>query len=260
MQAAPPPAKRSKLAVTAIPSVLPPSAHVTSGDHVTTPVGHLTTVGELCDSIHSIELPGQMAAVLDSELMKHVLVMWSDPSAALRLVYWLEHTLGYELDEYSPGCESPQLKHLLQRLQDLTDFLLEPIPTVESFLMVLLEEWSGEDYQSEVLGLLSHLSLQPFGDLCVDYLEPLRRCFFERDWTFKVDCVEMLTRLLSNFVNFELPRIRRRGSADETSGSRASVFYHGNEDDPLDFDPTDTLRQFIKYADELIRTAALIWQ
>ena len=36
-----------------------------------------------------------MAAVLDSELMKHVLVMWSDPSAALRLVYWLEHTLGY---------------------------------------------------------------------------------------------------------------------------------------------------------------------
>ena len=75
---------------------------------------------------------------------------------------------------------------------------------------------------------------------------------------FQVDCVEMLTRLLSNFVNFELPRIRRRGSTDKTSGSRASVFYHGNEDDPLDFDPTDTLRQFIKYADELIRTAALV--
>ena len=89
-----------------------------------------------------------------------------------------------ELDEYSPGCESPQLKHLLQRLQDLTDFLLvhigkhsleatyapppqEPIPTVESFLMVLLEEWSGEDYQSEVLGLLSHLSLQPFGGMYI---------------------------------------------------------------------------------------------
>ena len=91
-----------------------------------------------------------------------------------------------ELDEYSPGCESPQLKHLLQRLQDLTDFLLvhhwqtqfgsyvcpptptqEPIPTVESFLMVLLEEWSGGDYQSEVLGLLSHLSLQPFGGMYI---------------------------------------------------------------------------------------------
>ena len=38
----------------------------------------------------------------------------------------------------------------------------EPIPTVEAFLPILLESWDGEDYQHEVLSLLSHLSLQPF--------------------------------------------------------------------------------------------------
>ena len=38
----------------------------------------------------------------------------------------------------------------------------EPIPTVEHFLSILLKTWNGEDYQHEVLALLSHLSLQPF--------------------------------------------------------------------------------------------------
>lgn len=38
----------------------------------------------------------------------------------------------------------------------------EPIPTVEGFLPILLESWDGEDYQADVLALLSHLSLQPF--------------------------------------------------------------------------------------------------
>ena len=38
----------------------------------------------------------------------------------------------------------------------------EPIPTVESFLHILLEEWNGDDYRNEILDLLSHLSLQPF--------------------------------------------------------------------------------------------------
>ena len=38
----------------------------------------------------------------------------------------------------------------------------EPVPTVESFLEILLEVWDGEDYQTEIFQLLSHLSLQPF--------------------------------------------------------------------------------------------------
>ena len=45
--------------------------------------------------IHLCQLPGQMAAVLESGLLKHLFCLWSDPSTALRLTYWLEHTLGY---------------------------------------------------------------------------------------------------------------------------------------------------------------------
>ena len=38
----------------------------------------------------------------------------------------------------------------------------EPIPTVEDFLEVFMENWNGTDYQEEILQLLGHLSLVPF--------------------------------------------------------------------------------------------------
>ena len=41
----------------------------------------------------------------------------------------------------------------------------EPIPTVESFLSILLEVWNGSDYQHEIFQLLTHLSFQPFEGL-----------------------------------------------------------------------------------------------
>ena len=36
-----------------------------------------------------------MAAVLESPLLSHLVSVWPEPSAALRLTYWLQHTLGY---------------------------------------------------------------------------------------------------------------------------------------------------------------------
>ena len=68
-----------------------------------------------------------------------------------------------ELDSYIPGTsESPTLLHMLKCLKDLMEFILEPIPVVESFLSILLEVWNGSDYQGEVLGLMEHLSFQSF--------------------------------------------------------------------------------------------------
>lgn len=38
----------------------------------------------------------------------------------------------------------------------------EPLPTVELFLLILLECWNGEDYKTQVFKLLSYTSLQHF--------------------------------------------------------------------------------------------------
>ena len=50
------------------------------------------------------------------------------------------------------------------------EFILEPIPVVESFLSILLEVWNGSDYQGEVLGLMEHLSFQSFSGRDVVFL------------------------------------------------------------------------------------------
>jgi hypothetical protein len=153
----------------------------------------------MSNSFLSSQLPQQMVSILESTLLQHVFSLWSDRSASLRFISWLQHALGNgklyyktylicvsihplssELDSYTPGApETPFLSNLLKCLYNLTSFLLvsrtpsppcpaptnfsqEPIPTVEHFLSLLLETWNGDDYQSEVLALLTHISLQPF--------------------------------------------------------------------------------------------------
>ena len=51
----------------------------------------------LCKSVYIciVQLPSQMAAVLESNLLCHVLCSGSDPLAMIRLTYWLQHYLGY---------------------------------------------------------------------------------------------------------------------------------------------------------------------
>lgn len=105
----------------------------------------------------------------------------------------------------------------------------EPIPTVEHFLSLLLETWNGEDYQSEVLSLLTHLSLQPFegehftehsfpypipsviifSDLEECYLVPLKKLYFGKGFQFQYLVVTTLTSLLRNFVALEWPRLNK---------------------------------------------------
>ena len=38
----------------------------------------------------------------------------------------------------------------------------EPIPVLELFLELLLEDWNGNKHRNEILKVMSYLSLQPF--------------------------------------------------------------------------------------------------
>lgn len=256
MKLAPPPTKRARKPVTSIPALHPAVGSSGKEGNVKISAGQLTSVSELCSNIAKLELPSQMAAVLESDLLRHVLSIWPDPSATLRLTYWLQHSLGYELDEYSPGSENAHLKRLLQCLAQLTEFILEPVPTVESFLEILLEVWDGEDYQTEIFQLLSHLSLQPFEDLEERYLQPLKQHFVSKDKKFKFAVLTCLAEMLRNFAVHEWPRHQRRREAwnEGTASHRLSLFSTAGdtEDACEDFEPLDTLRLFVRYVDHLI--------
>lgn len=260
----PPPAKRRRKTAP-IPAPLPPShPHRTEEEEkAMVPMATLTTMQELCQHIHRIELPGQIGSVFQSPLLRHVFSMWPHPSAAHRLSYWLQGMLAPELDDYKPGhAESPRLLQLLQCITQLTDFLLEPIPTVETFLLILLECWNGEEYATEVFHLLSYCSLQHFSDLEVHFLEPLKKLFVKKGVRFKCRVLCCLTNLLKFWAALEWPRYRRKMETQPRrtqprSSVRLSVFpgslWNVNED--LDFDPVESIGYLVRHVEDLLRLA-----
>jgi centromere protein I len=254
LTAAPPPLKRPKKQYTAV-HVADLSRNATRGERGGGRVTFeaVTTHQQLCNDITDIEFPVQAARVLNSHSLRHMFAVCTEPSAALRFTYWLEHSLGYELDSYSPGSVNPDLKSLLGDLHKLTQFIMEPIPTVESFLHILLEEWNGDDYRNEIMDLLSHLSLQPFDDFEKGFLEPIKKQFVSKDRDFKCQCVHCFSRLLKNMAAFEWPRHQKQQSGPvETDTHRLSLFSPVTDDEVDDFNPLTTINLFIKYVDYLV--------
>lgn len=104
-----------------------------------------------------------------------------------------------------------------------TSILQEPIPTVESFLHILLEEWNGDDYRHEILNLLTHISLQPFDsqskpvqvvvreEICFiagleeAFLKPLKHLFVSKDREFKVLKYQCLSSNSLTSLSLSLP-------------------------------------------------------
>ena len=165
-----------------------------------------------------------------------------------------------DLDEYVPG--DPERPHLLHRLQctaKLTEFLLvrrspvqennvccifwwlkfhyywsdspllqEPLPTMETFLQILLECWNGEDYQDQIFKLLSFTTLQPFERLASHYLHPLQRLYVGKGVKFKCGAVGCLTDLLRFWGAVEWPRYCRRKEAS-LEGNGEHLRYGGGK-------------------------------
>lgn len=196
-----------------------------------------------------------MGSVLKSPLFRHVFSMWPDPCAVHRFTYWLQGTLGQELDEYVPGRkESPNFLQLLKCLVELTQHLLEPVPTVEVFLGIFLECWNGEDYSEHIFRLLSYSSLQHFESLESLYLSPLKSLFVKKGLRFKHSLLCCLVDLLHYWGALEWPRYRKKVDA-ESANLRLSIFpdsVWNQDDDQLDFDPILSITLLARHVEDLL--------
>lgn len=97
-----------------------------------------------------------------------------------RILSWFRECRATKPPAMSPSADSVHHGRLGSLVWVCGDVVLlshsqEPIPTVESFLHILLEDWNGDDYRSEILQLMTHLSLQPFESMCV-HLYSISEC------------------------------------------------------------------------------------
>ncbi|XP_038050273.1 centromere protein I-like [Patiria miniata] len=179
---------------------------LTGAHHGRVPVQHIKSFDDLLKNMDRLELPSQIAAVLDSPYLQHALCCHTEQHVVQRLSFWLYQVLHQELLDYSSEGPNCRAEWLLQMLINFTDFLHEDVPVCENFLVKYLHTWNGSDYRPYILRLITRFRIYPFQKLNDLLLEPLRSLFFCSSVFFKCQVIYTLTELLRNYVSIELPR------------------------------------------------------
>ncbi|XP_065886985.1 centromere protein I-like isoform X2 [Dysidea avara] len=212
----------------------------------------LTSFSDLLAHVDQMQLPSQMAVILQYPVMQHLFAISADKTASIRLTNWLQGVLLSEVIESRSNIVLPWIESLLQHLVSLTCLLLEPIPIVEAFLADYLKLWDGLAYQKEILQLIScSLRLQYFDDLQNDFLDPLRKLIFTSESVeYKYFVLQTFTEMLRHFVTTEWPRYQKYLQTEDHSTERfLSVFVM---EYPDDLNPKSTIMKFISYTDDLM--------
>ncbi|XP_071839380.1 centromere protein I-like isoform X1 [Apostichopus japonicus] len=250
--------KRRRLDV--IPSVS--SAAVTGGESLAdltllrshipiTPAEQIRSFEELLDNLDRIELPGQIASVLKSPVLQHVIACCQEEQISQRLGFWLYETLHEEIVD-QPRSDRARGERFLRLLINFTEFLQEGVPACENFLVRYLHTWNGADYRPQILKLVSRFRLYAFPKLNDLILEPLRKIFFCSSVFCKCQIVHTLTLMLRNFITEEIPRYKaKRGMTGLSNDGETS----DESSEEVDF--CHTIEEFISFVDK-ISVVALI--
>ncbi|XP_031566588.1 centromere protein I-like [Actinia tenebrosa] len=207
---------------------------------------------DLLENIDKIELPSQIASVLESPFLQHVVCCNPDDVTLQRLNFWLNQSLYQEFLQGEDCKPDSSNTRLLKTLIQFTSFLQESIPAVEVWLVQYLFSWNGEDLRTLILKLIPYFRLLPFSKLNDLVLEPLRKLFFSSSVFVKCQIMYCFTNLLRNFAAVELPRYqdlqRATPNSSRTNMTSISIFA---EEELTSFDPFETIYDFIRFVDRL---------
>ncbi|NWS76266.1 CENPI protein, partial [Crotophaga sulcirostris] len=167
------------------------------------PVEQLKTFSQLLQNIHCLEFPSRMGSVLTNPLLLHYMNCIKDESVYLRLYYWMGQTLQEECSwcvvensQYEEG-----FKDFLETVYKAECFLQEGFSSCEEFLYKSLPLWDGSCCRSQVLRLVSWISLSSFSEMKSRLCDPLAQLFLTSSLYFKCSVLESLKELLQNWLN-----------------------------------------------------------
>ncbi|NXM87425.1 CENPI protein, partial [Oenanthe oenanthe] len=166
------------------------------------PLEQLQTFPQLLQNIHLLEFPSQMGSVLTNPLLLHYMNCVKDESIYLRLYYWM----GQMLQEECTWCvvdnsSEEEFKGFLETIYKSECFLQARFSACEEFLYKTLPLWDGHCCRSEILSLLSWISINSFSDIKPYIYDPLAQLFFTSSIYFKCSVIESLKELLQNWLN-----------------------------------------------------------
>ncbi|XP_075040769.1 centromere protein I [Mixophyes fleayi] len=175
------------------------SVNLVSSDS-TFPVEKLQTFSQLLENILKLELPAQMGCVLKNPLLLNYISCIKEDDSLLRLNYWLAFTLNEECAWYTGKKHlKEEVESFLNTIVNAQEFLQARLAGSEEFLYKCLPHWNGCHY-SQILSLISWISLPTFADIESLLFETLTQLFVSSSLYFQLDVLKSLKKLLQNWL------------------------------------------------------------
>ncbi|CAG8624185.1 9242_t:CDS:10, partial [Dentiscutata heterogama] len=209
----------------------------------------ISDIRQLANNIDKVELPNQLASVLDHHLLQHVIVSNPERVAIARISYWIDQYLMetvYWNDQNAT--KKMRIDCLLNKIVTMTEFMKELLPVIQEFLMKYIQSWDGGEYHELVFRLLTFLRPGPYNQLYEKILKPLQFLYNNSSASWKSKLIHCYAGLLKYWTLLY-----------EGYYERIEQGNHDNEDLEnsigslsIDRDYSQTIRNFIDYVDRTI--------
>ncbi|KAI5803123.1 Mis6-domain-containing protein [Geopyxis carbonaria] len=157
---------------------------------------------DFVEKLDRLELPNQMAAILQDGLLQKLLALRPSVAASERINNWLAAALEDELRIYHstiPGA-SARRDALLLNIVQYTRSTRTLLPAIEDFLKKFLQKWDGKSSADSVLELVCFLPLREFKEIHAEFLEPIERALISGSETSAARLVALCAELMRHWT------------------------------------------------------------
>ncbi|KAL0074878.1 Mis6-domain-containing protein [Phycomyces blakesleeanus] len=229
-----------------------PDIVTTRAKRDSTTIQEIYDVAEFAENVDRLELPDQLASVLDNRILQHVVICSPKATTIARISLWLSQNL-HDLVKWNNHTEATKerFRQLLQKSLTMARFAKSLLPVMESFLRDYLKQWNGVEFEKEIFELISYVKPVSFEELYSFFLKPLYRLFCLSDVTWKTGLVLCYTNWLKNWSLLDWHghvNRRQENSISETDVDKLIWLLDGLS---LDVDYFAMLHEFVSHVDQI---------
>ncbi|CCX06676.1 Similar to Centromere protein I; acc. no. Q8AYS7 [Pyronema omphalodes CBS 100304] len=155
--------------------VVVPEVHTFGAIESTVTLEEVQNADDFVQKLDKLELPNQLAAVLEDPLLQQLVALKPTELAQERIENWLAASL-YDtmktLSSTAPGAAARTSK-LLEQIAGYTKATRTLLPPVQEFLKAYLQQWDGQANLQAILMLCSFLPMLDFDQLHTQFLSPI---------------------------------------------------------------------------------------
>ncbi|KAI8146316.1 Mis6-domain-containing protein [Fennellomyces sp. T-0311] len=223
------------------------STAVEPGVVVIRDVGNVT---ELAQSLDNLQLPDQMAAVLDNRLLQFMIACDPDETTIARISSWMEQVLNSLLRRRNGSPKMRQMfKEMLQKCIKMAHITKAHLPLIEKFLREYLKTWDGWENKDEIFELITFIKPASYAEINDAFLKPLYRIYSYSDVEWKARLILCYTEWFKNWALLDWKRHTERRDAEVDIEVDNLIWLFQGLDCNVDY--FQTMQHFINHVDRI---------